>query len=54
MPTDSAALCPAHGKPWVEGEHFGRRRCTFYIPEFGASEDYGCPQDDDTMEADCA
>lgn len=38
-------LCPAHGKPWVPGEHWGRRHCTFYVPELGVSEDYGCPQD---------
>lgn len=38
------ALCPAHHSAWVAGDHRGRRRCEFYVPELGVSEDYGCPQ----------
>lgn len=38
--------CPVHYEPWLIGSHQGRRRCTFYVPELGASEDYGCPQDE--------
>lgn len=44
-PEPPTELCPKHGKPWVSGEApGGYRRCTFYIPELGVSEDYGCPQ----------
>ena len=46
QPSLTDNLCPAHGEPWVEGTHLGRRRCAFYVPGFGVSEDYGCPQDD--------
>lgn len=38
------ALCPAHRRAWVAGDHRGRSRCEFYVPELGVSEDYGCPQ----------
>jgi len=37
-------VCPKHNMPWVDGTHEGRRRCQFYVPELGVSEDYGCPQ----------
>lgn len=47
-------LCPVHGEPWAPTAPDGHRACLFYIPEFGASEDYGCPQTEaDTTEADC-
>jgi hypothetical protein len=42
-------VCPVHGEPWVTPDApDGSRRCTFYVPELGASEDYGCPQPTDT------
>lgn len=34
--------CPVHGEPMMTGRFQGRRRCTFYVPELGVSEDYGC------------
>lgn len=40
-----ATLCPKHGEPFIVPDcPDGFRRCTFYIPELGVSEDYGCPQ----------
>lgn len=42
MPMDEK--CPVHGEPMIVGRFQGRRRCTFYVPELGVSEDYGCDQ----------
>lgn len=43
--TVQSEICPVHGEPFIAPDcPDGFRRCTFYIPELGASEDYGCPQ----------
>lgn len=39
-----AEVCPVHGLPWIPGEFNGRRSCEFFIPELGASENYGCDE----------
>lgn len=42
---ERGTLCPKHGEPFIVPDcPDGFRRCTFYVPELGVSEDYGCPQ----------
>ena len=44
-PSSAPETCPVHGESFVTPDApDGFRRCTFYVPELGANEDYGCPQ----------